>query len=75
MLLNKGIYIPPSFQKNVGGLHRKRFSKDPLFTTFSLSLTLNEVYIFQINTDFPINQLKKYFHTKRLTPLLHFKTN
>ena len=31
------------FQKNGGTLHRKRFSKHPLFTTFSLFLTVIEV--------------------------------
>ena len=34
---------PPSFRKKLGVLHRKPFSKHPLFSTFSLILTLSEV--------------------------------
>ena len=47
-------------KKKKGALHRKRFSKHPLFTTFSLFLTERFV-IFQINTDFLINQLQNIF--------------
>ena len=37
--------MPPSFRKKIGALCRKRFSENPLFTTFSLSLTVSEVCI------------------------------
>ena len=36
-------YIHPSFRKNIGALHRKHFSKHPLFTTFSIFSTVGEV--------------------------------
>ena len=43
--------------------------KHPLFTTFSLFLTVTFL-IFQINTDFLINQIQKSFYTGYLTQLL-----
>ena len=47
ILLHKKLFILPSFQKKkkkIGALHPKTFSKHTLFTTFSLFLTVNEVY-------------------------------
>ena len=40
--LHKGLYIN-IFSKNIGSLHRKRFSKHPLCTIFSLFLAMSEV--------------------------------
>ena len=72
IFINKRLYVPPSFKEN-GALRQKRFSKHPLFTKFSLFLTVSEVVIFQINTGFLINQLKKLFYTSHLKPFLGFK--
>ena len=58
IFLHKTLYIPPSFQKNIGALHRKSFSKHPLFTTFSSFLKVSE---FQVNANFLKNQLKNIF--------------
>ena len=66
-----GTFYPSFIFKKIGALHRKHFSKHPLFTTFSLFLTVNEFAIFQINADFLINQLEKYFYTTHLTLFLH----
>ena len=62
----------PSFiSKKISTLHRKGFSKHPLFTTFSLFEEWVKFVIFQINADFLMNQSTKYFYTKHLTLLLH----
>ena len=64
------LYLSFISKKN-GALHRKGFSKHPLFTTFSLFLTVRFA-IFQTNTGFIVNQLKPVF-TQTLYTLLHFK--
>ena len=43
MFLHKGIYSPPSFRKKIGVLHCKKFSKHPLFITFSQFLKVGEI--------------------------------
>ena len=60
MLLQKRLYNPPSFGKNIGALHRRYFLKHPLFTTVLLFLTVSEVFNIS-NTDFLLNQVKKIF--------------
>ena len=75
-----GFYLAPDSSqlciyrvlKNIGPPHRNRFLKDPLCTTYLLFLTARFL-IFQINTKLLINQLKPYFYTRHLTPLLEFK--
>ena len=56
-------------KKKNSALYRERFSKDPLFTTFSLFLTVSEVCTISNKYWIP----KKYFYTKCLIPLFHFK--
>ena len=51
-------FVPPSFRKGIGAPHRKSFSKDALFATFSLFLRLSELVICVI---YLINQLKNIF--------------
>ena len=65
MCLQKRFYIRSSFRKRIGSLHHKRFSKHPLFSTFSLFLTMNMVRNIS-NTDFIINQLKNVFTQEKL---------
>ena len=65
IFLQKRRYISLSFRKRIGVFRCKNFSKHPFFTTFSLFL------IILINTDFLIDQLKRYFYTRQLTPLIH----
>ena len=48
----------PPFRKRIGAPHRTSFSKDPLFTTFSVFLKLREFVICVI---YLINQLKNTF--------------
>ena len=61
-----------SFGKNISAFHRKYFSEHPVFTTFSNKFPVS-CLIFQINANFLINQIQKYFRTKHLTPFLHFR--
>ena len=58
MFLHKKLYVLLSFRKRIGAPHRKSFSKDPLFTTFSVFLRLSEFVICVI---YLINQLKNSF--------------
>ena len=61
ILLHKKLFIIPSLKKKkkkIGALHPKTFSKHTLFTTFSLFLTVNEVYNIS-NKYCPPNKLPK----------------
>ena len=49
------------FGKKIGALHRKDFSKHPLFTTFSLFLKANEVWNISNKCWFPNNSVNKIF--------------
>ena len=53
-------------------LHSAPYSKIIRYSHFRY---FKQFLIFQINTDFLINQLKKYFYKKHPTTLLHFKKN
>ena len=49
------------------------FSKLPLSNTFSLLLTVNEVWNVSNKHWLPSNPAKKYFDTRDLSDFLHFK--
>ena len=68
--LNKRPYFPFFFFKKNCVLHGDGFLKDPLFTIFSLFLTVSEV--FNISNKY-INKLKSSFYIKDLTTFLHFE--
>ena len=61
----------PAFILEKNQLSPQRFSKHPLFTTFTIFKRVMFV-ILQVNADFLINQLTKYFYTRQLNFLLHF---
>ena len=73
ILLHKRLYIPPSFRKcspsdeSLDVFWNIHFL--PLFHYFQKWGLL----ILQVNADFLINQLTKYFHTGHLTPLFYFQ--
>ena len=72
IFLHKKMY-PSIISEKIGALHRNRFSKHTLFTTFSPFLKVSEFVIIQLNADFLINQPIKYFCTRHLTIVLYFK--
>ena len=62
--------MPPSLRKKVGNLHSKRSPKHPLFTTFSLFLTVNEVCNISNKYWLPNKSAKKILlHKTHYTPL------
>ena len=65
---NKTPYTPPVFQKKICTLHRRIFWKHPLFTTFLLVLTVDEVY------QPPNNLATSIILSKRLYKPLSFRT-
>ena len=68
IFLHKKLFMPPSFRKRTGALHCKSFSKDSLFTTFSVFFELSEVG----NICSKSNTLAlKYFYARHLTLFLH----
>ena len=56
------------FERKLALFIAKPFRKHPLFTTFSLFLTVRNVCNIQINTDFFINQLKNIFTQDTFSP-------
>ena len=54
------------FERKFALLIAKSFRKHPLFTTFSLFLTVHNVCNIQINTNFFLNQLKIFLHKASL---------
>ena len=74
IFLHKTPYAPPSFQQKTCALHCRCFQKYPLFTTFLLVFTVNEVCYIS-NKYHPPNNLTKhqYFYRRDLIPLFHFE--
>ena len=59
------------FEKKIGALHRKSFSKHPLFTTFSLFLKMSDVCNISSKCRLPNKSAKKLFlHKTPYTPCL-----
>ena len=76
IFLHETLYIPPSFRKTIGALHRKSFSKHPLFTTFSLLLKVSEVCNISSKCGLSNKSAKKIFlHKTPYTPPLFQKKN
>ena len=74
IFLHETLYIPPSFRKTIGALHRKSFSKHPLFTTFSLLLKVSEVCNISSKCGLSNKSAKKIFlHKTPYTPPLFQK--
>ena len=63
------------FGKKIGALHRKRFSKHPLFTTFSIFLKVSEVCNISSKWWLPNKSANKIFlhKTPYLLPLIQKK--
>ena len=56
----------------IGAFNRKSFPKHPLFTIFSLLLTVSEVCNI-LNINFQISQVREHFNTWQLTSLLLYR--
>ena len=71
ILLSKRLYNLLSFEKNVGTLHWKHLPKHPLFTIFSLFLTLSEVCNVSNKYWLPYKSANKIFlhKTKKLVKI------
>ena len=60
----KRLYNPASFEKKVVTIHCKPFRKHPLFSTFSLFLTVGETCNSSNKYWLPYNLAKKYCYTR-----------
>ena len=73
MFLRKTSYVPPFFQIRICALHRTIFQKHPLFTTFLLVLTVDEVHYISNKYQAPYSLAKRqYFYKRDFISLLHF---
>ena len=74
IFLHKRPYTPPLFQKKNCTLHRRCFYKYPLFTTFLIIFTVDEV-CYVSNKRQSLNNLAKhqYFYTRDFISLRHFE--
>ena len=70
--LYKTLYTLPFFKKKA--LHHRTFQKHPLFTTFLIIFTVDEV-CYTSNKYQPPNNLAKYqyFYTRKFISFLHFE--
>ena len=68
--------MPSFISKKLCALGRRMFCKGPLFTTFLVFLTVDEVCYIS-NKNQPPNNLAKrqYFYTRQFISLLHFERN
>ena len=65
-IFTREILYPSFISKKVWRSPWQRFFETSTFSTFSLFLTVNEVCNIQINANFLINKLKKYFYKRHL---------
>ena len=73
IFLHKTPFAPPSFQQKTCALHCRCFQKYPLFTTFLLVFTVNEVCYISNKYQPPYNLAKRqYFYKRDFISLLHF---
>ena len=71
MFLHKKPYTPSSFQKTCA-IHHRIFQKHPLFITFLVVFTVDEVCNIS-NKKQPPSNLAKYQTTRDFISLLHFE--
>ena len=74
IFLHKTPYTPFLFQVKICVLHRRIFQKHPLFITFLVFLTVDEVCYISDKYQPPNNLAKhQYFYTRDFISLPHFK--
>ena len=75
IFLHNTPYTPPSFKKKLALSITNVFQNIHFLSHFHYFQKWLGFVILQVNANFLINQLAKYFYTRNLTFLLHFKKN
>ena len=73
MYLHKSLYTPLSLGRKLALSIVKVFRNIHFLPHFHYLKKWVRLVTSQINTDYLINQLTKYFYTRHLTPVLYFK--
>ena len=74
IFLHKTPYTPPLFHKKICALHRRCFYKHPLFTTFLIVFTVDEVcYISNKHQTLNNLAIYQYFYKRDFISLRHFE--